>query len=289
MGKSTAVLALSQLVDAVIYADASAMYRDLSIGVAKPSLEERAILPHFMLDLLNLDEQMNVADFVQKSDAIIADLAREDKVALLSGGTLYYLRHFLYGLPTTPPASEASRAYVEQMARDIGQEALYAHLTSIDPISAERLAWQDSYRVSRALEVYYDSGKPLSSFLLEKDVLRDRYDFCLIELVRPREELYARINDRVEAMWQAGLVAEVEDLKRKGLNASMPASKAIGYRQFFMEGLSLAEIKERIKKESRNYAKRQLTFLRSLPINYRLPADDITSLKQCVQSFLFSR
>jgi tRNA dimethylallyltransferase len=286
VGKTTAVSALAQQVDAVIYADAWSAYRGLNIGVAKPTSQEQAQLPHYMIDILDWHEQLNVAGFVQQSDAIVQHLASQGQQVVFSGGTLYYLRHFLYGLPTTPPSSEQTRAYVAKMAAQLGPMGLYQQLQAVDSVSAERLAYQDSYRVSRALEVYYDSGRPLSSYRLEKECLRDQYDFCLIELTRPREELYQRINLRVDAMWQAGLVQEVAALRAEGFSQEMPAAKAIGYRQFFSPDSSEGEIKEAIKTASRRYAKRQLTFLQTLPINYRLAADDIAGLQQCVANFL---
>jgi tRNA dimethylallyltransferase len=286
VGKTSAVLALSKHVDAVIYADPWVGYKDLNIGVAKPSALEMASLPHYMINLLGMDEQLNVTDFVQQSDSIIALLGKQGKVPLLSGGSLYYLRHFLYGLPSTPAVDSATRAKVAGMLEELGSKDLHAKLMEVDAEHGARLAWQDTYRVTRALEVYYDSGRPLSSFALEKNRLRDKYDFLIIELVREREQLYERINSRVEQMWQAGLVQEVEHLKAKGLTAASLAARAIGYREFFQVDLSDAEIKERIKKNTRNYAKRQLTFLRSLPINYQVAGDDIATLLRVVENFL---
>lgn len=286
MGKTTAVLSLQGIVDAVIYADASVCYKDLDLGVAKPSLAEQQAIPHHMIDILTMEQTLNVVDFMQQSDAIIADLAMKQQVPLVTGGTLFYIKNFLYGMPKTPPVQMQTRAYVARLLQEQGSEALHRQLQAVDAISAKRIAVQDSYRITRALEVYYDSGKPLSSFAIEKDALRDAYDFLIIELVRPREELYERINNRVEQMWQAGLTDEVRALQAKGLTSELPASRAIGYREFFEANLSEVEIKELIKKNTRNYAKRQLTFLRSLPIQHRLPADDNEALRAIILAFL---
>ncbi|NIZ40481.1 tRNA (adenosine(37)-N6)-dimethylallyltransferase MiaA [Spirochaetales bacterium BR193] len=289
MGKTSAISTMKDLIDAVIYADASVAYRDLLIGVAKPTLEERCGLPHYMIDILEMHEQLNVAEFVDQSDAIIAQYHEQDGVVMLTGGTLYYLKNFLYGLPQTPAVSEVSRDRVQEMLLTLGKQRLHEQLSSVDPISAERIAWQDSYRVSRALEVYYDSGLPVSSFYLEKHTLRDMYDFLLVELHRPRQELYQRINERVDRMWDEGLVAEVVKLRERGLSPEMAAGRAIGYREFFETDQPLALIKENIKQNTRRYAKRQLTFLRSLPVDYQVHADDSERLSAIVGDFLRER
>lgn len=286
VGKTAAVAALASHFDHVIYADASLCYHQLNIGVAKPTLADQALLPHHMINILDMDEQLSVVDFVAQADTIIHELPSRQH-ALLTGGSLYYMKHFLYGMPKTPVVEATTRQRVQAELEQIGHAELHAKLATIDPISAERIAINDSYRITRAIEVFYDSGRPLSSYALPNK-LREEYDFLLIELVREREELYHRINLRVDAMWQAGLVDEVKRLRQLGLHKDMPAARAIGYREFFDESLSLLEIKELIKKNSRHYAKRQLTFLRSLPIDYPIPADDIGQLKSVVTEFLSS-
>lgn len=288
VGKSAVLLSIHNLVDAVIYADVWVGYKDLNIGVAKPKPQDLSVVPHYFVNTLELNEQCTVVDFVRCADNIISKLAQQNKRVIVVGGSLFYLRHFLYGMPATPEASPKTREYVSELLKKHGKYALYEHLKVVDPISATRVSWQDSYRVTRSLEVYYDSGRPSSSFLLERRDFRPMYNFFLVELTRSREELYERINDRVEMMWKDGLVQEVNRLKEKGFSLDLPSSRAIGYKEFFEEHRSLSEVKELIKKNTRNYAKRQLTFLRSMPIDSHIAADDTLSLTETVMSFFDS-
>lgn len=286
VGKTHAVQALAHQVGAVIYADMACLYRDLTVGVAKPSVAEQQLVPHYLINQLALHQNFSAAQFVQQADERCAQLATEGKTPLMTGGTLFYIRNFLFGLSQAPPASELTRQRVQELVQTEGLAGVRRRLGEVDAVSLQRLAPADSYRLTRALEVYYESGQPLSSFAMP-NTLRDDYDFFIVVLERPRAQLYERINERVEQMWAAGLPEEVAQLRAKGLTLAMAASKCIGYREFFMhEEGSAEEVKEAIKLNTRHYAKRQMTFLRALPCHERVAADDMAQLCAAVQRFI---
>ncbi len=284
VGKTHAVQALAHQIGAVIYADTACLYRDLTIGVAKPSLAEQQLAPHYLLDQLALNENFSSAEFVKQADELCASLVSEGKVPLITGGSLFYIRNFLFGASQAPPTSPPTRQQVQEILHREGLEGVRRRLGAVDTVSVGRLALADSYRLTRALEVYYECGQPLSSFALPS-TLRDAYEFLIVVLMRPREQLYERINERVEQMWRDGLPQEVARLCEKGLTAQVAAAKCIGYKEFFMhEGDE--RIKEAIKLNTRHYAKRQMTFLRSLPCHEPIMADDVVKLNAVVQRFV---
>jgi tRNA dimethylallyltransferase len=286
VGKTSAVKALADLVGAVIYADMACLYRDLIIGVTKPSLAEQQLVPHYMIDKLTIQQNFSAAEFVQQADEICHRLHLAGRVSLMTGGSLFYIRNFLFGLSQAPPPSKVTRLRVQELIRIEGLEGVRRRLQEVDVVSAHRLAPADSYRLTRALEVYYESGKPLSTFAMPHD-LRDKYEFLIVGLERPRAELYERINLRVEQMWVAGLPQELARLRLQGLTAQDAAAKCIGYREFFMgDEDNIEQIKETIKLNTRHYAKRQMTFLRSLPCHERVMADDVEHLRTLVQNFI---
>lgn len=251
----------------VISADSQAVYKGLDIGTAKPSAEEIAELPCHMINLCEPTQQFDLGDFVHGADRAARDIYSRGKLPLLVGGTGFYIRAFLLGLPSTPePTPEVRERVKEKLLRE-GKEALRAELEIVDPESARRIHPNDLYRTSRALEIFYTCGKPQSSFLTQ-NTLRKEYNFCTIILTRNKEELMKRIDLRVEEMFRIGLKDEVENLKKQGFTKDTPAMKAIGYSEFFDEQLLLQgdeSIKNAIKIHSRQYAKKQYTFMRGIP------------------------
>ncbi|MEM5947853.1 tRNA (adenosine(37)-N6)-dimethylallyltransferase MiaA [Spirochaetia bacterium 38H-sp] len=246
----------------IISADAYQVYKGLDIGTAKPSLSEQKKLKHHLIDILFPDEQYTVGNFVQLADDCAKEIAARGKIPIVAGGTAYYLRHFIYGLPETPTASPTVRERVKRFIEEHGAQLAWEKLFDIDRQAAEKIGKNDVYRISRALEVIEQTGKKLSSFGVCGE-RRSQYSFYVLGLMRPREELYQRINLRVDNMFVSGLAEEVEALAREGYTADSPALKAIGYREFFInKGAPLDFIKEEIKKNTRHFAKRQLTFFK---------------------------
>ena len=247
----------------IISADSQAVYKGMDIGTAKPEPALREKLPHHLIDILTPDQQFNVSDFVDAADAACAEITNKGKLPVICGGTGFYIRNFLYGLAKTPVSDEKLRNELKQRINIEGNETLYNELKSIDPESAAAIHPNDAYRICRALEVYYLSGKTRTSFKIEPE-LRSQYDFLFLVLQPPREVLYERIRKRVGLMFEAGLEQEVKNLIKQGYTKETPGMKAIGYSEWF-EYDDIEKIKEEIKHHSCKYAKKQYTYIRDIP------------------------
>jgi tRNA dimethylallyltransferase len=254
----------------VISADSMQVYRGMDIGTAKPSPEERARIPHHLIDIRNPDEQFNVGDFVRLADECCAEIAGRRALPVVSGGTGFYLKNFIQGLPESPPSDAGIRASLKEELRVRGAAALMEELARVDPESAGRIHVNDVYRLLRALEVFRLTGRPLSSYALSGPGpgRSGRYRFLVIGLERDREELYRRIDLRCAEMFRAGLPGEFRRLVEQGYGPDDPGLRAIGYREFFGEELpseDLAAVEALVARNSRHYAKRQITYFASIP------------------------
>lgn len=270
---------------AVISADSMQAYRGMDIGTAKPGAELRARLPHELIDIKNPDEQYTAGEFAARADELCAALSSRGVLPVVSGGTGFYLRNFICGPPSAPPADPGLRAEVAADLQNRGAQALRDELFAVDPESARRIHERDSYRLSRAVEILRATGLAPSSFAPSK-LPRRGYEFLIVGVERSRNELKERIGLRVRAMFDQGLSTEVETLRNRGYTAFSPGLKAIGYREFFeMEGSRPQTIADAIALHSLQYAKRQMTFLRALPgILWIKP--EAEKLKFLVQNFL---
>ncbi|MBR1912636.1 MAG: tRNA (adenosine(37)-N6)-dimethylallyltransferase MiaA [Treponema sp.] len=258
----------------VVSADSQAVYKGMNIGTAKPDEKELLDIPHHLIDVVAPDVQFGVGDFLERADDCCEQILKRNHYPIVAGGTGFYIRNFLMGLPVTPISNGEIRDALKLRIEKEGNLALYAELKEKDPCSAKKINVHDAYRIVRALEVLYASGKPLSSYALPS-TLRSTFRFLPIILVRDRDDLYNRINERVDRMFLLGLAEEVARLKDAGLTKDSPGMKAIGYSEFFMPELtSIDQIKERIKKNSRRYAKRQYTFMRDIPGAVTFHAED---------------
>jgi tRNA dimethylallyltransferase len=264
----------------------------MDVGTAKPSKELLARLPHHLIDIRDIKEQFNAGCFVRLADEAAADIGRRGALPVVSGGTGFYLTNFVMGLPEAPPSDARTRASLREELRERGAAALMEELAAADPLSARRIHLNDEYRLLRALEVFRFTGRPLSGYPRPgfpgnaADAapggrrFRPGYRFLLIALDRPRAEVYRRIDERCEAMFRMGLPGEVRRLRDAGYGPGDPGMRAIGYREFFTEdgegGFRLAEDTEAVKaltaRNSRRYAKRQITFFASLPEVHWVPA-----------------
>lgn len=253
----------------IISADSQSVYKGMDIGTAKPDSELCRILPHHLVDIIEPDIQFNVSDFVDMADAACKKIHEEGQVPVVCGGTGFYIRNFLYGVAKTPVSDEKVRNQLKERIAREGNQALYDELCRIDPQSAEKIHPNDAYRICRALEVYYISGKPRSAFSLEPK-LRDCYNFLFIVLEPPRDLLYERIRARVDQMFEVGLEAEVKGLIAKGYTKETPGMKAIGYSEWY-ESADNKVIREEIKHHSCKYAKKQYTYIRDIPGSIKIP------------------
>lgn len=238
------------------------VYKGLDICSAKPSPQERSRLEHFLIDIKNPDEQFSAAEFVERADALCDDFLSRNLIPVICGGTGFYIRSFLLGLPKTPPGDEQVRARLKSDAEKFGTDAMWKRLFAVDEESARKINPSDLYRILRALEIYELTGKPRAEFATQ-EVLREKYNFRILILERDREDLYERIDARVEKMFACGLEKEIADLAKKYPPES-PGMKAIGCREFF-EGGTLQEIKSKIKRDSKRYAKKQYVFMKGIP------------------------
>lgn len=277
----------------IINADSIQVYKGLNIGTAKPDSAFLSHLPHHLIDIVSPKEQFGTGEFVRLADAAAEDIYSRGKFPVVCGGTAFYIRNFLYGLPVTPEADPLIRKQLQERLAVEGGGALRSELAKIDPQSAVKINENDDYRVLRALEVYYSSGKPLSFYELPS-YFRSMYNFLIINLDRPRDELYGRINDRVDLMFSQGLVDEVETLLASGIDPSDPGMQAIGYREFFTSGTGfphsyisadIAYIKSLIKRDSRHYAKRQITFFKPIKEAVSIPADSFNIMEDKIGLF----
>ncbi len=261
----------------LVSADSMQVYKGLDIGTAKPDNIEKNELKHHLIDILNPDQQFSVADFVSMADSCCTEIFSRGKIPLIAGGTGFYIRNFILGLPKTPISDEKIRNQLKERVEKEGKEALYAELNSVDPESAAKINVNDEYRICRALEVFYSTGKPRSSFKISTK-MREFYDFKVIILETPREKLYERINLRVGKMFQNGLEQEIHSLYEKGFGKSSPGMQAIGYREWFQEDGTLRTDSEQvlleIQRDSRKYAKKQYTFMADIPAAIKIDASD---------------
>ena len=277
----------------IISADSMQIYKGMNIGTATPGEDELKKLPHNLINLYNPDEQFGAGVFESLADEAAKSIYTRGKLPVLAGGTAFYIKNFLYGLPVTPESDEKIRLELKEQIKTLGAEAMYQKLFQVDPVSAARIHINDEYRIVRALEVFAATGRPLSSFGLSES-LRGQYEFCVFAIERPRDELYERINSRVVQMMNDGLQEEFAALVEQGYKAEDPGMQAIGYREFFIvaskhnvppKDAPLDEVTALIQHDSRKYAKRQMTFFKSIECAKWLAADDTGAFEREVAQF----
>lgn len=243
------------------------VYRHMDVGTAKPSSDERARIPHHLVDVADPSEQFNAGRFVNEAEKLIAEIHRRSRFPVVSGGTAFYITSLLCGLPEAPAVDPSVRERLRRTERDEGSAALYRLLLESDPAGAARIQANDRYRVMRALEVVQATGKSLFTFAWPRTPRTDMR-FLLIGLERAREEVYRRIDERVDSMFAAGLLEEMKMLLDRGYALKDPGMRGIGYRELLEMRCvcdTLRQVRSRIAQNTRRYAKRQLTFFRSVP------------------------
>lgn len=278
VGKTELSLLLAEALHAeIISADSMQVYRGMDIGTAKPTPQERKRVRHHLLDVVDPDESFNVADYVALAEAVLNELKSRQVVPLLTGGTGLYIDALLDGFlfPDTPADPHIRTELEEQAKRD--PLSLYQELQEVDPVSAERLHPNDLRRIIRALEVYRRTGEAISALQQKRAQQQRPYNPLYVGLTRDRKELYSRINERVELMLRRGLVDEVKMLLEKYPHQPT-ALQALGYKEIagYLRGeMTLQEAVELLKRDTRRYAKRQLSWFRR---NKRIHWFDRTSM-----------
>jgi len=267
----------------IVNADSMQVYRGMDIGTAKPGREERARVPHHLLDVADPDEPFDAARYLRMGRGILTELHRRGVLPLVVGGTGLYMKALTRGLCEGPSSDEGIRAILQKEEEEKGLEFLFEELSRVDPAAARRLHPHDRQRILRALEVFRLTGRPLSARQSSHGFSRSPYRTVKVCLHRDRQELYERIDRRVERMMEAGFVAEVRRLLAVGYGPGLKPMQSLGYRQIvsFLRGeCSLDSAVSRIQRDTRRYAKRQLTWFRGdLEFRWFHPRDRQAILK----------
>ena len=303
-GKTAIALAIAdKLPVEIISIDSALVYRGMDIGTAKPSAQEQAQVVHHLIDIREPTQTYNAADFVNDAQHLIADIQSRGKLPLLVGGTMLYLKALQDGIDDLPKTDAATREAIETHAKAKGWPAMHEELRKVDPISAARLAPNDAQRISRALEVWHISGKSLSAWFEEGankrlDTLRTTASGTDIDVIslepNDRAWLHARIEQRFAAMLTAGFLEEMQTLRARGdLTPDLPSMRCVGYRQAWeqMDAMRLlgthsqemlAKLQETAVAATRQLAKRQLTWLRSMPERHTIACDSADPTAQAL-------
>jgi len=269
-GKSDVALHLARALDAeIVSVDSALVYRGMDIGTAKPSAEDRRAVPHHLIDIRDPTEAYSAAEFVADAARLVREINGRGRLALLVGGTMLYFKAASEGLAAMPPADADMREAIAAQARERGWPALHDELARVDPATAARLAPNDAQRIQRALEVFRTTGRPLSDF--HGAARQGALPPMPLLSLEPgdRAWLHERIARRFDAMLAQGFLDEVRRLRARGdLHLGLPSMRSVGYRQAWEaldQGWPEAQLRERGIFATRQLAKRQLTWLRSMP------------------------
>jgi tRNA dimethylallyltransferase len=265
VGKTELSLQVAEALDAeIVSADSRQVYRELTIGTAKPSPDAQERVPHHFIGERTLHEPFSAGTYAEEANERIREILDRGRYPLVVGGATLYLHALQYGLADIPDVDDEVRAWLEERLENEGKEALYEELQEVDPTQAEKADPTKTQRVIRALEVYHGTGKPLTHYHERQP--EPPFTFTTIVLNRERERLYDRINERVDRMLEAGLLDEVRDVMQiEGVQLDEPPLSTIGYRepiQHLQGEIDYDEMVRLVKRNTRRYAKRQLTWFR---------------------------
>ncbi|MGN1057622.1 MAG: tRNA (adenosine(37)-N6)-dimethylallyltransferase MiaA [Comamonas sp.] len=303
-GKTNAALTLAAVLaqrgqaSEIISVDSALVYRGMDIGTAKPTREEQAAVAHHLIDILDPTESYSAAEFVRDTQRLVSEIRARGALPILVGGTMLYFKALFQGLDAMPAADAQIRAQIDAQAAERGWPAMHAELAKVDPITAARLAPGDSQRIQRALEVWMVSGQALSSFhqAQQRNAGGAQFAAHLFSLEpQDRAWLHERIAQRFEQMLQAGFVEEVQALRARGdLHPDLPSMRCVGYRQVWEEmdwqirqnkpALNLHLVREKGIAATRQLAKRQITWLRSMPERHAIACDNPLATMHLVQA-----
>jgi tRNA dimethylallyltransferase len=267
-GKTPVAIHLAEILGAeIISLDSMAIYRGMDIGTAKPSAEQRARVPHHLLDVADPVEEFTVTRYREMALEKIAEIRARGREVIFAGGTALYLKAMLRGIFTGPPADHAFRDEIERELAEVGLEPLYRRLQQVDPVSASWIHPNDKRRIIRALEVYSTTGTPISHLQTEFETAHSRESCRVFTLRHPRETLHDRIAARVQWMFDNGLVNEVQRLLDRWGELGRTARQAVGYREtiaHLQDGVPLEETRQRTLFRTRQFARHQETWFRGL-------------------------
>ncbi len=273
-GKTALAVECAKLLNTeVISADSMYIYKNMQIGTAKPTIDEIDGVKHHLIDVIDPDISFSVSDYKSLAEPILKNILDKNKVPIICGGTGFYINSLLYDLSYgNSKANVEVREIYNELALKYGNEYVYNVLKEVDPLTAQKLHHNDLKRVIRALEIY-ESGTKKSEIT---DNLVPKYDFSAFMINHKREDLYKRIDKRVDLMINNGLIQEIENLIKAGINKNHQSMQAIGYKEFFeyFDGkFTLEQTIDKIKLNTRHYAKRQITFFKKLNATMLEPND----------------
>ena len=286
-GKTAAALAIARALPVeIVSVDSALVYRGMDIGTAKPTLHERALVPHHLIDILDPAQAYSAALFVADAQRLVAEIHARGRLPLLVGGTMLYFKALFDGLDEMPAADAPLREALDAEAAARGWPALHAELARVDPITAARLPPGDAQRIQRALEVFRLTGQPISSFHRERDTAQHTTPALLSLEPAARSWLHERIAQRFAQMLAAGFVDEVRHLRARGdLHPGLPSMRCVGYRQAWeaLDTGDLAALRARGIAATRQLAKRQITWLRGMPQREAIACDEPAAIERVVE------
>lgn len=290
VGKTSAAIQIAESFNGeIISADSMQIYRHMNIGTAKPTPYEQALITHHMVDIVEPYEPFNAARFTEMAGRLVSELYERGVTPFLVGGTGLYIKALLSGLFQFNGFSPDVRIRLKEEANLRGTIFLHKNLSICDPVSAKKIHPNDAYRIIRALEVYNITGKPLSEYHNSHNFSDQPFRVLKIGLYLDREVLYDRINDRVDAMIEKGFVGEVKQLLGMGYSPDLKPMRAFGYRHlidFFNGNLEWDEVLRTFKRDTRRYAKRQMTWFRAdSDIKWMKPGD-LKNMIRLIENFL---
>lgn len=269
VGKTELSIQLAKKINGeIISADSVQVYRGMDIGSAKITNDEQQGIPHYLIDILEPNEEFNVFLFKKLALEAMETIYAKGKIPIIAGGTGFYIQSVLYDIQFSETSDEVEneiRRRYEELAKEHGNEYLHRLLTEVDPEYAKTVHFNNVRRVIRALEFYEQTGERMSQHNQEQQQNVSPYNFCYFVLNRERQLVYERINQRVDLMLESGLVEEVEGLLQKGFDRSLASMQALGYKEiatYLSKECSRSEAVEAIKLNTRHFAKRQLTWFR---------------------------
>lgn len=291
VGKTDIAIALAKSLDGeIVSADSMQIYKYMDIGTAKPTVEEREGIPHYMIDVVDPDQEFSVAQFQQEAKAAIEDINQRGKLPILAGGTGLYINSLIYPMDFTDAGEDPEfRKKMRALASEKGNKYLHKKLYEIDPDTAQRLHYNDIRRIIRALEVHHLTGKPMSHYNQNLKNADKPYNSIIIGLTMDRKKLYNRINHRVDIMLEKGLVEEVKGLLEMGYNKNLTSMQGLGYKEIiaYLEGKrTLTEATEILKRDTRRFAKRQYTWFKRIKGIYWVNKDDFGCKEELVKHLL---
>ena len=273
----------------VVNCDSMQVYKGMDIGTAKPRIEEKRGIPHHLLDIVDPDEEFNASRYREYALPVIRDIGKRNRVCFVVGGTGLYIKSLLGGLFECPPSDIRIREQLIGEYNRLGKEALYERLKKLDPESARAIHPNDRVRITRALEVMELTGRPFSILASDHSFKAREFSSIKICLYHDREILYERINRRCIKMFESGLVEETEKLLRKGYSPDLKPLKSIGYRHavdFLYKQRSYKESIELLQRDTRRYAKRQITWFKADPEMMWFSPDESGDIVKRIEDFI---